>query len=323
MRAMQASHYGGVDTIHEQALELGEPAANEALVRVEIAGVNYIDIYQRSGLYPTQEPVRLGVEGTGVIEAVGSDVRELSPGDRVAWVDTPGSYASHVRVPAAKLVRVPAGVTAAQATAAMLQGMTAHYLVHDTYRLRPGDTCLIHAAAGGVGLLVCQLARRLGARVIGTASTPEKAALARAAGAHEVILYTQEDFKAALRAHTNGLGVQVVYDSVGKATWQSSLESLAPRGMLVLFGNASGPVPPIDPLLLSRGGSLFLTRPTLFHYVSTRAELEQRAGAVFELVARGELSLRIDRVLPLSAAGRAHELLESRTTSGKLLLDPA
>jgi NADPH2:quinone reductase len=228
-----------------------------------------------------------------------------------------------VRVPAAKLVRVPEGVSAAQATAAMLQGMTAHYLVHDTYKLGPGDTCLIHAAAGGVGLLLCQLARRLGARVIGTASTPAKAALARVAGAHEVILYTQEDFKAALRAHTKGQGVQVVYDSVGKATWQASMESLAPRGMLVLFGNASGPVPPIDPLLLSRGGSLYLTRPTLFHYTATRAELEQRASAVFELVARGELSLRIDRVLPLSAAARAHELLESRVTSGKLLLDPA
>jgi NADPH2:quinone reductase len=322
MRAIQALRYGGADTLSEQTIELHEPLPHQVRVRIEAAGVNFIDIYQRSGLYPTQEPVRLGLEGAGIVEAVGSEVRDLHVGTRVAWCDQPGSYATHALLAAGRVVRVPEAVSATQAAAVMLQGMTAHYLMHDTYAVQRGDTVLVHAAAGGVGLLLCQLGKRLGARVIGTTSSEAKAQLARQAGADEVILYTEESFAERARELTGGAGVQVVYDSVGKDTYQGSLASLAPRGMLVLFGQASGPVPPIDPALLAKGGSLYLTRASLFHYVASRADLERRAAAVLGWVGKGELSLRIERTFPLAAAAEAQRMLESRKTTGKLLLVP-
>lgn len=322
MFAMQAIRYGGSDTIRACELSLPALKAHEVKVRVEASGVNFIDVYHRTGLYPTGEPVRLGQEGAGIVEEVGSEVREFAPGERVAWCDVPGSYATHLVAPAARLVRVPDGVSAQTAAAALLQGMTAHYLVHDTYRLGPGHTCLVHAAAGGVGLLLCQLAKKRGARVLGTVSTPEKAELARAAGADEVIFYTREDLRTRVRELTGGEGVHVVYDSVGKDTWEASLESLRPRGMLVLFGQSSGVVPPIDPARLARGGSLFLTRAGLPHYIATREELVARAADLMAWITRNELSVRIDRVLPLRDAALAHDLLTSRATAGKLLLAP-
>jgi len=322
MRAIRALKYGGPDTLTEQTLETPEPAPEQVRVRVEAAGVNFLDVYHRTGLYPTQEPVRLGMEGAGVIEAVGSAVKDLAVGTRVAWSDVPGSYATHVLAPAARVVQVPDGLSSETAAAVMLQGMTAHYLTHDTYPLKPGDTCLVHAAAGGVGLLLCQIAKRRGARVIGTVSNELKARLAREAGADHVIDYARHDFAAELRTITGGPGIQVVYDSVGKDTWERSLSCLAPRGMLVLFGQASGPVPAFDPALLAKGGSLFLTRAALFHHIVTREDLLRRAGDVLSWVAKGELSVRIDRTLPLRAAAEAHTLLESRKTTGKLVLVP-
>lgn len=298
------------------------PSPGEALVRVEAAGVNFIDIYQRSGQYPMPRPLPLGLEGAGVVEAVGEGVIDVRPGDRVAWASGPGSYATHALVPAGRLVPVPAGLDAQSAAAAMLQGMTAQYLVRATYPLTPGDVCLVHAAAGGVGLLLCQMARRLGATVIGTVSTEEKAARARAAGAHEVILYTQADFEAEVKRLTGGQGVSVVYDSVGKDTFERSLKCLRRRGMLVLFGQASGPVPPLDPQILSRGGSLFLTRPTLFDYTATREELLERAADVLGAIQRGELALTIGATFPLAEAAEAHRALGGRGTTGKVLLLP-
>jgi len=322
MRAIRALRYGGPETLTEQTIETPEPAADQVRIRVEAAGVNFLDIYHRTGLYPTQEPVRLGVEGAGVIEAVGSAVKDLKVGARVAWSDVPGSYATHVCAPAARLVAVPDGVTSQTAAAVMLQGMTAHYLSHDTYALKAGDTCLVHAAAGGVGLLLCQIAKRRGARVIGTVSSEAKAKLAKEAGADHVINYAKQDFATELRTFTGGPGVQVVYDSVGKDTWERSLQCLAPRGMLVLFGQASGVVPAFDPALLAKGGSLFLTRASLFHYVAAREDLLRRSSDVLSWVAGGELAVRIERALPLRAAAEAHALLESRQTTGKLILVP-
>jgi len=322
MRAIRALRYGGPETLTEQTIETPEPAADQVRIRVEAAGVNFLDIYHRTGLYPTQEPVRLGVEGAGVIEAVGTAVKDLKVGARVAWSDVPGSYATHVCAPAARLVAVPEGVTSQTAAAVMLQGMTAHYLSHDTFALKAGDTCLVHAAAGGVGLLLCQIAKRRGARVIGTVSSEAKAKLAKEAGADHVINYAKQDFAAELRTITGGPGVQVVYDSVGKDTWERSLQCLAPRGMLVLFGQASGPVPAFDPALLAKGGSLFLTRASLFHYVAAREDLLRRSSDVLSWVASGELAVRIERTLPLRAAAEAHTLLESRQTTGKLILVP-
>jgi NADPH2:quinone reductase len=299
------------------------PAPTEALVRVEAIGVNFVEIYQRSGLYPMSFPMTPGSEAAGTIISVGDNTSShFKTGDRVAWQGAPGAYAELARVPVNLLVRIPDRVSADQAAAVMLQGMTAHYLATTTFPLKPGNVCLIHAAAGGVGLLFCQIASRAGARVIGTASTAAKAELAIKSGAESVIDYTSEDFAVAVRRLTDGHGVNVVYDSVGKSTWEKSIDCLAPRGMLVLFGNASGPVPPIDPLLLSRKGSLFLTRPTLAHYTSTRLELLSRADAVLGAVESGKLHVRIDHVLPLSEAARAHSLLESRNTSGKVLLKP-
>jgi NADPH2:quinone reductase len=342
MQVIEAIRHGGPEVLALRSVPTPEPTSGQVRVRVEASGVNYIDVYQRTGLYPLPLPLRLGLEGAGVVEAVAPDVRELAPGQRVAWSDGPGSYASHVCLPAQRLVPVPDRLSSELAAALMLQGMTAHYLTHATYPLGPGDTCLIHAAAGGVGLLACQLARRRGARVIGVTSQAPieapasshgagspardvrtKAELVRAAGADHVLFYDAQPSLAERVAElTDRRGVQVVYDSVGQSTWAQSLASLAPRGMLVLFGQSSGSVPPFDPQLLSRGGSLYLTRPTLFHYVQTRDELLERAGAVLGLAAAGELEVRIDRRLPLEQAAEAHRLLESRRTAGKLLLVP-
>jgi NADPH2:quinone reductase len=322
MKAIRIEAPGGPEVLVPVEVPTPAPAAGQALVRVEAAGVNFIDIYQRSGTYKLPLPFIPGQEGAGVVEALGPGVSEVKPGDRVAWAGPMGSYASHQVIPAAKLVPVPPGVEARSAAAAMFQGMTAHYLTTDTFPLRPGHSCLIHAAAGGVGQLFCQLARRAGARVIGTAGGPEKVALAKEAGANEVIDYRAQDFEPEVKRLTGGAGAHVVYDSVGKDTWERSLRSLRLRGMLVLFGQSSGPVPPLDPQLLAQGGSLFFTRPTLASYVATREELLARAGAVLRAVERGELKLRIERTLPLELASEAHRLLATRKTHGKLLLLP-
>jgi NADPH2:quinone reductase len=289
---------------------------------MEASGVNFIDVYQRSGLYKGALPVPLGLEGAGVVEKVGAGVSTVGAGERVAWTGVPGSYATHNLVPADRLVTLPAGLDARAGAAAMLQGMTAHYLAHTTYHLRPGDTCLVHAAAGGVGLLLCQMARRAGARVIGTVSTEEKARLAREAGAHEVVLYTKQDFEAEVKRLTDGKGLQVVYDSVGKDTFEKSLNCLAPRGYLVLYGQSSGSVGPLDPQVLNAKGSLFLTRPSLNHHILTREELLQRAGDVLGWIQKGQLTLRIGATFPLAEAAEAHRQLEGRKTTGKVLLIP-
>ena len=322
MKAIRIEVQGGPEVIKLAESPTPQPASGQALVRVEAAGVNFIDIYQRSGTYKLPLPFTLGQEGAGTVESVGEGVREVKAGDRVAWAGPMGSYATHQLIPAAKLVPVPPRLDSKSAAAAMLQGMTAHYLVHDTFPLRPGQVCLIHAAAGGAGQLFCQLARRAGAHVIGTAGGPEKVKLALEAGAHECIDYRVQDFEAEVKRITANAGVHVVYDSVGKDTWEKSLRSLRLRGMLVLFGQSSGVVPALDPQLLAQGGSLFFTRPTLGHYLSTRDELLARAGAVLGAVERGELKLRIEKTFPLAEAGKAHELLASRKTTGKLLLVP-
>jgi NADPH2:quinone reductase len=287
---------------------------------VAAAGVNFIDVYVRTGLYPAELPLTLGQEGAGVVETVGEGVSDVKPGDAVGWVGVPGSYAEQIVVPVARLVPLPQGVEPREAAAVLLQGMTAHYLINATYALKAADACLVHAGAGGVGLLLVQLARARGARVFATTSTPEKAALAAEAAADTVIRYTEQDFVAEVKRLTDGRGVQVVYDSVGVTTWEGSLACLAPRGMLVLFGQSSGPVPPIDPLRLSKGGSLFLTRPSLFHYIVTREELLARASDVLGGVADGSLKVRIGLELPLAEARYAHEALEGRETTGKVLL---
>jgi NADPH:quinone reductase len=322
MRAIRIESLGGPEVMKLVEMPTPAPGRGQALVRVEAAGVNFIDIYQRSGVYKIPLPFTPGQEGAGVIEAVGDGVRELRAGDRVAWAGPLGSYATHLVAPAARLVPIPRGVDSRSAAAAMLQGMTAHYLVTDTFPLRPGHMCLIHAAAGGVGQLFCQLASRAGAHVIGTAGGPEKTRLAKQAGAHETIDYRTQDFEAEVKRITGGAGVHVVYDSVGKDTWEKSLRCLRPRGMLVLFGQSSGTVPPFDLQLLATGGSLFLTLPTLGSYVLTRDDLLNRAGAVLGAVERGDLKLSIEETLPLANAAKAHELLASRKTSGKLLLLP-
>ncbi|MSR35707.1 MAG: quinone oxidoreductase [Gemmatimonadetes bacterium] len=320
MRAIRVHRTGGPEELTVEQVAVPEPGPGQARVRVAFAGVNFIDVYHRTGLYPMQLPLTPGSEAAGVVAAVGEGVSEVSVGDRVAYAMHPGSYAEHAVVDAWKLVPVPSGVELDVAAAVMLQGLTAHYLTHSTFPLRSGHVALVHAAAGGVGLLLCQVAKRLGARVLGTVSTEAKAALARAAGAEEVVLYTTESFKEAARRLTGGKGVDVVYDSVGRTTFEGSLDSLRPRGMLALFGQSSGPVPPFDPAILNRKGSLFLTRPGLAHYTADRAELLGRARDLFAWMAAGELSVRIDRVLPLERAAEAHRLLESRATAGKVLL---
>jgi NADPH2:quinone reductase len=291
-------------------------------VRVEAAGVNFMDVYMRTGAYGAELPATLGAEGAGVVESVGDGVPDLRVGERVAWAGVPGSYATHVLARADKLVPVPEGVSTRDAAAAMLQGMTANYLAHATFPLKPGDRCLVHAAAGGVGLLLVQMAKRAGARVFGTVSTDEKAALARDAGVDEAILYTREPFDEVVRTKTGGRGVDVVYDSVGASTFDKSLLCLRPRGMMVLFGQSSGRVPPFDLQTLNARGSLFVTRPTLRDYVSTRAELLERAEQVLFAARRGELKVRVDRTWPLSDAASAHRALEGRHTTGKILLAP-
>ncbi len=308
-------------------LPVPQAKSNEAVVKIAAAGVNFIDVYNREGRYKAPLPLVLGQEAAGVVSAVGSEVREVAVGDRVAYTSVLGSYAEYAAVPAERLVKIPAGVGEREAAAAMLQGMTAHYLSHDTYPLKKGETALIHAAAGGVGLLLVQMAHNLGVRVIATVSTEEKAKLARWAGADEVILYTQADFEAETKRLTaekspGGKGVDVVYDSVGKTTFDKGLNLLRPRGMMVLFGGSSGAVAPIDPLVLTQKGSIFLTRPSLNNYIATSAELQQRAGAVFGMIRDGKLKLRIEHVYPLAQVQQAHRDLEARKTTGKLLLLP-
>jgi NADPH2:quinone reductase len=324
MKAIRVHRPGNADALVLEDVPTPRPGPGEALVRVEAAGVNFIDVYIRSGAYPREPPIAMGEEGAGIVEALGEGVAGLAPGDRVAWASAAGSYATHVVARADRLVPIPGGVSARDAAAAMLQGMTAHYLAYSTppRSLAPGDTCLVHAAAGGVGLLLVQMARRAGARVFGTTSTDAKAALVRAAGVEEGDVLRYDDFDGAVRAKTGGRGVDVVYDSVGATTFDRSLLALRPRGLLALFGQSSGRVPPLDLQVLNARGSLFVTRPTLAHYVATRPELLERAGAVLADVARGDLKLRIDRVFPLAQASGAHRALESRATSGKLVLEP-
>ena len=319
MNAIRVRRPGGTEALELQEIPTPEPGRGQARVRVAYSGVNFIDVYHRTGAYPLPLPFTPGSEGAGVVEAVGPDAG-VAVGDRVAWALHPGSYAEQAIVDAWKLVPVPATMELATAAAAMLQGITAHYLTHSTFPIRPGDVALVHAAAGGVGLLLVQVARSRGARVLGTVSTEEKAALARGAGADEVILYTRDSFKEAARSATGGRGVDVVYDSVGKATFDDSIDSLRPRGYMVLFGQASGPVPPLDPAVLNQKGSLFLTRPSIAHHTATREELLGRAADLFAWISEGSLSMRVDRVLPLAEAGEAHRLLEGRATAGKLLL---
>jgi len=322
MRAIRVPHYGGPEVMKLEDLSTPKPGPGQALVRLEAAGVNFIDVYQRTGLYKGALPVPLGLEGSGLVEEVGPGVTTVKIGERVAWTGVPGSYATHNLVPADRLVTLPPGLDARAGAAAMLQGMTAHYLAHSSYRLKPDDSCLVHAAAGGVGLLLCQMAKRAGARVIGTVSTEEKAKLAREAGADEVILYTKQDFEAEVKRLTGGKGVQVVYDSVAKDTFEKSLNCLAPRGYMILFGQSSGPIGPFDPQVLNAKGSLFLQRPSLNHHIVTREELVTRAGDVLEWVQKGELRLRIGATFALAEAAEAHRQLEGRKTTGKVLLIP-
>jgi NADPH2:quinone reductase len=322
MKAIRAAYTGEPDVMKLEELPTPAPGANELLVRVEAAGVNFIDIYHRTGMYKLPLPLSLGLEGAGIIETVGEGVRGFAPGDRVAWCAAPGSYATHVRVPAEKAVPVPSSVDARTAAAMLLQGLTAHYLCQSTYPLKPGDTCVVHAGAGGVGLLLTQMAKLAGARVIATVSTEEKAALSRGAGADEVVLYTRDDFVAAAKAATGGRGVQVVYDAVGQTTFDASLRALAPRGYMVLYGASSGAVPPLDPQRLAAGGSLFLTRPTLVHYTLTRDELLGRARQIIGWIEQGALKVRIGATFPLAEAAAAHAALASRAPTGKVLLLP-
>jgi NADPH2:quinone reductase len=319
-RAIVVGTVGGPEVLQLAERDPGPPGAGQARVRVVAAGVNFIDVYFRTGAYPRPLPFVAGLEGAGRVEAVGEGVAGIAPGDRVAWASVPGSYAEVVNAPAAQLVHVPDAVPDERAAAVMLQGMTAHYLVYALREPRPGDWALVHAASGGTGLLLVQLLRSAGVRVIGTCSSDEKAALVREAGAERIVRYTDEDFVAAARAASGGRGVDVVYDGVGRTTFDGSLASLRPRGLLALFGQASGAVPPLDLQRLSAGGSLMLTRPSLAHFVATREELELRAGAVLGAVAEGSLNVRIGARFPLREAGEGHRALEGRATTGKVIL---
>jgi NADPH2:quinone reductase len=322
MKAIQIKQTGGPEVMEFSDLPLPQPKPNEAVVKILAAGVNFIDVYNREGRYKVPLPFVLGQEGAGVVSAVGSEVRDVAVGDRVAYTSVLGSYAEYAAVPADRLVKIPDGVSEREAAAAMLQGITAQYLIYDTYPLKKGETTLIHAAAGGVGLLLVQMAHNIGARVIGTVSSEEKAKLAREAGADEIIFYTQSDFEVETKRLTGGKGVDVVYDSVGKTTFEKGLNVIRPRGMMALFGGSSGAAPSFDPITLTQKGSLYLTRPSLGHYTITREELQQRAGAVFGMIRSGKLKLRIEHVYPLAQAAQAHRDLESRKTTGKLLLIP-
>jgi len=320
MKCIQVKVTGGPENMQLVDAPTPVPGPKQALVRIAAAGVNFIDVYFRTGLYKAEVPIALGNEGAGTVEAVGAEVTEVAPGDRVAYAMARGSYAEYAVVPAAQLVKIPGHVDFNTAAAAMLQGMTAHYLTHSTFPLKSGDVCLVHAAAGGAGGLIVQMAKMLGARVFGTVSTEEKAQIARQHGADEVILYTEQDFEAEVKRSTGGRGVDVVYDSVGRTTFDKSLNSLRPRGMLALFGQSSGPVAPFDPNILNAKGSLFLTRPSLGHYLLTREELLWRAGDILGWIEAGKLKLRIERTYPLADAAAAHRALEGRHTAGKLLL---
>jgi NADPH2:quinone reductase len=322
MKAVRVHKYGGPEVLTMDDIPVPEPKAGEARVKIEAIGVNFIDIYQRTGLYPIQTPFTLGSEGSGVVDAVGPGVTEVQKGDRVAYSMVIGAYAEFAVVPAGRLVPVPVNVDAKSAACLMLQGMTAHYLTHSTYPLKKGETALVHAAAGGVGLLLIQIAKQLGANVIGTVSTEAKAQLAKEAGTDHVILYTQSDFLAEVKKLTDNRGVHVVYDSVGQTTFDKSLDCLKPRGYLVLFGQSSGPVPPFDPGKLAAKGSLFLTRPSLAHYTLDRNELLQRAGDLFNWTASGKLKLRIEKTFSMANAADAHRALEGRKTTGKVILLP-
>ncbi len=320
MRALLVKEPGGPEKLEVAEAPKPTPGPKQALVRVDTAGVNFIDVYFRIGLYKSDLPIMLGSEGAGTVESVGPEVTEAAPGDRVAWAMVRGSHAEFAAVPAAMLVKIPDSLDFERAAAAMLQGMTAHYLTHSTYALKSGDSCLVHAAAGGAGGLTVQMAKMAGARVFGTVSSDEKAAIAREHGVDEAIIYARQDFEVEVKRLTGGRGVDVVYDSVGKTTFEKSLGCLRPRGLLALFGQSSGPVPPVDPTILNTRGSLFLTRPSLAHYAATREELLWRANDVLNLVASGRLKLRIDRVYPLGSAAEAYRDLEGRKSAGKLLL---
>jgi len=322
MKAIQIHETGGPEVLQLAELPIPEPGPGQVLIRVEATGVNFIEIYFRKGVYKAALPMTPGSEAAGTVEKLGPGVTGFAAGDAVASVSVLGSYAEYALVPAMQLVKTPESLSPEHAAAAMLQGMTAHYLAHSTFPLKPGDKALIHAGAGGVGLLLTQIAIKLGARVITTVSTPAKAELSREAGASEVILYTKQDFEAEVKRLTDGKGVDVVYDSVGKTTFEASLNCLRPRGLLALFGASSGPVPPFDLIQLSGKGSLFITRPTLWHYVATRAELEGRAGDVLGWAAKGELKLRTEFIYPLAEAAQAQTDLEDRKTTGKILLEP-
>jgi NADPH2:quinone reductase len=322
MKAIRVHQFGGPEVLKYEEVPIPAPGAGEARVKLEAIGLNFIDTYQRTGAYKAALPFVLGQEGAGVVDAVGPGVTEVKVGDRVAYASVMGAYAEYAIVPAARLVPVPEGVSSQQAAAAILQGMTAHYLTHSTYPLKAGETALIHAAAGGLGHLAVQIAKMIGARVLGTVSTEEKARLAREAGADDVILYTQQDFEAETKRLTGGKGVDVVYDSVGKTTFDKSLNCLHPLGYMVLCGQSSGPVSPLDPQVLNQKGSLFLTRPTLAHYIPTREKLLWRANDLFQWVRQGKLKVRVDKTFPLAEAGKAQEYLASRQSKGKVLLVP-
>ena len=322
MKAVRVHAPGGPEALKYEDVPEPTPKPGEAIVKIDAAGLNYIDVYQRSGLYKLDLPLTLGLEAGGTVTAVGAGVTEVKMGDKVAYTGVPGAYAQYAAAPAQRLVVLPPGLHPKQGAAAMLQGMTAHYLACSTYPLKTGDTCLVHAAAGGVGLLLCQIARIRGARVIGTVSTDEKAKLAREAGADQVILYTKQDFEVEVKRITGGKGLQVVYDSVGKTTFDKGFNCLAPRGMMVLYGQSSGPIGAFDPQVLNQKGSLFLTRPSLGHYTATREELQQRAGEVLGWIRDGKLKLRTELEFPLKDAAEAHRALEGRKTTGKVLLIP-
>jgi NADPH2:quinone reductase len=322
MKAIQVSQVGGPEVLKLVDLPVPEPKPNEAVVQIKAAGVNFIDVYFREGRYPAPLPFVPGQEAAGIVTAIGSDVASIKMGDRVSYTGIQGGYAEYAAVPADRLVKIPDQLDFKLAAAAMLQGMTAHYLSHSTYPIKQGESALIHAAAGGVGALLVQMVKNRGARVIGTAGSEEKAQLARDAGADEVIIYTEQDFESETRRLTDGEGVHVVYDGVGKTTFDKDFNVLRPRGYLVLFGASSGPVPPFDLIRLSQKGSLFLTRPSLHHYIHTREELEQRAGEVLQMIDGGKLRLRIHKAYPLAEAQQAHRDLEGRKTTGKLLLIP-
>ena len=322
MKAVRIHAAGGPEAMRVDDVPQPAPQAGEALVKVDAAGLNYIDVYFRSGLYKANLPLTLGMEAGGTVAAVGANVTDVKAGDKVAYTGVPGAYAEYAIVPASRLVVLPAGLSTKQGAAMMLQGMTAHYLACSTYPLKSGDTCLVHAAAGGVGLLLCQIAKMRGARVIGTVSTEDKAKLAREAGADEVILYTKQDFVAEVKRITGGAGLEVVYDAVGKDTFDKGFECLKPRGMMVLYGQSSGPVGPFDLQVLNAKGSLFVTRPSLNHHVAARGELLERAGDLAGWIRDGKLKLRMEFEFPLKDAAEAHRALEGRKTTGKVLIVP-